>query len=188
MKGWTWMLNIEVITGGMFCGKTTLLQKKIREAQRVEFFKTYVFKPSTDNRYSESAVVSHDGDEIDAIAVRHGMQIVHHVINDSLTAPEHKKVVFIDEAQFFDSILVNVIQRLAAYDCDVVIAGLDLDSSGRPFGGMPSAMAMATKIHKLTARCKCGNESYVTANKNKKNVVQVGNEGYEPTCIKCFYN
>ncbi|MGG1219392.1 AAA family ATPase [Priestia endophytica] len=182
------MLNIEVITGGMFCGKTTLLQKKIREAQKVEYFKTYVFKPSTDNRYSESSVVSHDGVEEDAIAVRHGMQIVHYVMQDELVSPEHKKVVFIDEAQFFDKILENVIQRLVILGCDVVIAGLDLDSNGRPFGGMPSAIAMATKIHKLTARCKCGNESYVTTNKNKKGIVQVGNEGYEPTCIKCFYN
>ena len=181
-------LNVEVITGGMFTGKTTLLQKKIREARRVGYFKTYVFKPATDNRYSDSAVVSHDGDEEEAIAVRHAMQITSVVINDSLVFPEHKKIVFIDEAQFFDSILVNIIQRLLDHGCDVIIAGLDMDSNGRPFGGMPEALAMSTKIHKLTARCKCGNESYVTAYAGDKATVKVGNEGYEPTCIKCYYN
>jgi thymidine kinase len=181
-------LNVEVITGGMFCGKTTLLQKKIREAKRVEHFKVYVFKPATDNRYSDSAVVSHDGVEEDAIAVRHAMQITSYVINDTLVYPEHKKIVFIDEAQFFDSILENIIQRLLAHGCDVIIAGLDMDSNGRPFGGIPFALAMATKIHKLTARCKCGNESYTTAYNGTKETVKVGNEGYEPTCIKCFYN
>jgi len=143
------MGSIEIVCGSMFCGKTEELIRRLRRAtiarQRVQ-----VFKPILDNRYQLEKVTSHAGSNFDAQPVR--------TTGEILSALEAgTTVVGIDEAQFFDESLVDVVEVLANQEIRVIVAGLDMDFRGEPFGCMPRLMAMAERVDKLQAICMvCG--------------------------------
>lgn len=144
--------RVEVICGSMFSGKTEELIRRLRRA-RIARQKVQVFKPSLDNRYAEERVVSHDGQGLEAQAVESAMAIL------GLVEPD-TTVVGIDEAQFFDEALPGVVDTLARQGVRVVLAGLDMDFRGEPFGVMPAVMARAEEVHKLHAICViCGEEA-----------------------------
>jgi len=175
-KGW-----IEVICGSMFSGKT---EELIRRMKRAQFAKQSVeiFKPDVDTRYDEEKVVSHDDNEIHSTPVPSSSNI--------LILADNVDVVGIDEAQFFDNELVNVCNQLANRGIRVIVAGLDMDFKGKPFGPMPGIMACAeyvTKVHAICVRCgNLANHSYRFSENDK--LVQLGEtEAYEPLCRSCFY-
>ncbi|MBG0781847.1 MAG: thymidine kinase [Bacteroidales bacterium] len=174
-SGW-----IEVICGSMFSGKTEELIRRLNRAriakQRVE-----IFKPHIDKRYSEEDVVSHDSKAIQSIPVESASQILFYA-NDM-------EVIGIDEAQFFDDELASVCNQLANSGVRVIIAGLDMDFQGKPFGPLPALMATAeyvTKVHAICMRCgNLANYSHRTI-ANEKLVMLGETESYEPLCRKCF--
>jgi thymidine kinase len=144
--------SIEVITGSMFCGKT---EETIRRLRRATIAKqeVQVFKPKIDNRYSEEKVTSHAGHNFDAIPIQKAADILIHLSPDTT-------VVAIDEVQFFDDEIIQIAQNLADKGIRVIIAGLDLDFRGEPFGPMPILMSKAEKVDKLHAICViCGGEA-----------------------------
>jgi len=146
-KGW-----IEVITGCMFSGKSEELIRRVRRA-KIARQKVQVFKSSLDTRYDEAKVVSHSGARVEAISVDHPEEIIAKIDDDT-------QVVAIDEAQFFSEKIVDVIEFLADRGIRVIVAGLDLDFRGEPFGPMPALLARAEKVDKLTAICMvCGEEA-----------------------------
>ncbi len=174
-KGW-----IEVIVGSMFSGKTEELIRRLNRAriarQRVE-----IFKPSVDTRYSEEDVVSHDSKTIRSTPVTSSGNI--------LLMVSEVDVVGIDEAQFFDLGLVDVCQQLADQGVRVIVAGLDMDFTRKPFGPMPGLMATAeyvTKVHAICMRCgSLANYSHRTA--ESKDLVVLGEtDKYEPLCRECY--
>jgi thymidine kinase len=171
---------IEVICGSMFSGKTEELLRRLNRAfiarQRVE-----IFKPAIDTRYHEQNVVSHNANSIRSTPVQFA--------NDILLLAGTSEVVGVDEAQFFDEQLVAVCQSLANAGKRVIVAGLDMDFSGKPFGPMPQLMAIAEYVTKVHAICiKCGdiaNYSYRKAGGEKK--VMLGEKDtYEARCRRCF--
>ncbi len=142
-KGW-----VEVICGSMFSGKT---EELIRRLKRAEFAKQAVgiFKPKVDTRFDEKKVVSHDKNAITSMPVGHSMEIVE--------LAKDLEVVGIDEAQFFDMDLADVCNELANHGIRVIVAGLDMDYLGRPFGPIPSLLATAEYVSKVHAICmECG--------------------------------
>lgn len=174
-NGW-----IEVICGSMFSGKT---EELIRRLRRANFAHQHVkiFKPIIDNRYAENDVVSHNANTITAIAVEKA--------NDILELEDGVNVVGIDEAQFFGLELTEVCQTLALRGIRVIVAGLDMDYRGVPFGPMPHLLAVAEYITKVHAICvHCGNlatHSYRFT--QETDVVMVGEtESYEPRCRTCY--
>ena len=174
-KGW-----IEVVAGSMFSGKTEELIRRMRRAeyagQNVE-----IFKPATDIRYDEENVVSHDRREIRSTPVE--------TSNNILLLTGDTEVVGIDEAQFFDDGLVDVCNTLAKQGKRVIIAGLDMDFTGKPFGPMPALMAIAEYVTKVHAICmRCGNLAQYSYRKIKSNeLVLLGEvDEYEPLCRKCY--
>ena len=165
---------IEVICGSMFSGKT---EELIRRLKRAEFAKqkTLIFKPSTDVRYSESKVVSHDSNEIISKSVSSSKEIIQ--------LSKDIDVVALDEAQFFDDGIVDVCNELANGGKRVIVAGLDMDYEGNPFGPMPNLMAIAEFVTKVHAICtKTGNlANYSHRISKSKNLVLLGeSEEYEP--------
>ncbi len=174
-KGW-----VEVICGSMFSGKTEELIRRLRRAQfanqRIE-----IFKPKIDTRYSEQEVVSHDSKAIRSTPVESSQNI--------LLLASDVDVVGIDEAQFFDDGIVDVCRELAASGVRVIVAGLDMDFLGKPFGAMPALMATAEYVTKVHAICvKCGNianhSHRLSANDR---LVMLGElDSYEPICRHCF--
>tara|TARA_B110001452_G_scaffold162214_1_gene135034 strand:- start:127 stop:705 length:579 start_codon:yes stop_codon:yes gene_type:complete len=171
---------IEVICGSMFSGKT---EELIRRLKRAEFAKqkTLIFKPITDVRYSESKVVSHDSNEILSNPVKSSKQIVH--------LSKDVDVVALDEAQFFDDGIVDVCNELANSGKRVIIAGLDMDYEGNPFGPMPSLMAIAEFVTKVHAICtKTGNlANYSHRISKSKDLVLLGErDEYEPLSRRAF--
>jgi len=141
--------SIEVITGSMFCGKTDELIRRLRRAtiarQRVQ-----VFKPAIDTRYTVEKVTSHAGSEFDAFPIQSAKEILNQLAADTT-------VVGIDEAQFFDDAIISISQELADRGLRVIIAGLDTDFRGEPFGPIPILMAKADLVDKLHAICMvCG--------------------------------
>ena len=143
---------IEVVCGSMFSGKTEELIRRLVRAT-IARQKVQVFKPAVDIRYAVEKVTSHTGSDFDAIPVEKAADIRERV-DDETT------VVAVDEAQFFDNEIVVVAQELAARGIRVIVAGLDLDFRGEPFGPMPVFMAKAEKVDKLHAICMtCGNEA-----------------------------
>lgn len=180
-NGW-----IEVITGGMFAGKTEELIRRIRRLQYAK--KNYlVFKPAIDNRYSEGDVVSHNGDSVKSIVIADPKEIFRYV-DETIDA------IAIDEVQFFPSTIVYVLDEIADQGIRVIAAGLDQDFRGEPFGCMPELFARAELITKLTAICtKCGAPATRTQRLvNRKPasyhepIVLVGiKESYEPRCRHC---
>lgn len=172
--------RIEVICGSMFSGKTEELIRRLKRAriarQRVE-----IYKPAIDTRYSEEDVVSHDATSIASTPVDSARSIL-------LMASE-AQVVGIDEAQFFDDSLVDVCNELANSGKRVIIAGLDMDFKGVPFGPMPQLMAIAEDVTKVHAICvKCGNLAHVSHRivKDEKRVLLGEQDEYEPLCRQCY--
>ena len=172
--------RIEVVCGSMFSGKTEELIRRIKRAvfakQRVE-----IFKPSIDTRYSEEAVVSHDQNTILSTPVDTSASI--------LLLASDIDVVGIDEAQFLDDGLVAVCNELANRGVRVIVAGLDMDFKGVPFGPMPALCAIADEVTKVHAICvKCGSLAYLShrlVNDDKR--VLLGEKAqYEPLCRACY--
>ncbi|HSB88700.1 MAG TPA: thymidine kinase [Anaerolineales bacterium] len=144
--------GIEVITGSMFSGKTDELIRRLRRA-RIARQRIQVFKPSVDTRFAETKVTSHAGTEFDATPVERAARL-RQVIDPGTT------VVAIDEAQFFDDEIIEVAKSLAGRGLRVLVAGLDLDFRGEPFGPMPRLMAEAEHVDKLHAICMvCGGDA-----------------------------
>jgi len=172
--------TIEVITGSMFSGKTEELIRRLRRAQfaglRVE-----IFKSSLDNRFSENRVVSHDEKSIISTPVDNASAIL-------LYAGE-ADVVGIDEAQFFDNSIIEVCNKLADNGVRVVIAGLDMDFMGNPFGPMPALLSISEYITKVHAICMtCGSLAQYSFRKSEESQVVVLGEKdkYEPLCRSCY--
>lgn len=172
--------RIEVVCGSMFSGKTEELIRRLRRAriarQRVE-----IYKPALDTRYSDVDVVSHDATSIPSTPVDAADSIV-------LLAAE-ADVVGIDEAQFFDATLVDVCVALANAGKRVIVAGLDMDFRGQPFGPMPALMAVAEEVTKVHAICvRCGQLAYLSHRivKGEKQVMLGEKEEYEPLCRDCY--
>ena len=171
---------IEVICGSMFSGKT---EELIRRLKRAEFAKqkTLIFKPTTDVRYSESKVVSHDSNEIISTPVKSSKEIIQ--------LSKDIDVVALDEAQFFDDGIVDVCNELANGGKRVIVAGLDMDYEGNPFGPMPNLMAIAEFVTKVHAICtKTGNlANYSHRISKSKDLVLLGErEEYEPLSRLAF--
>lgn len=172
--------RIEVICGSMFSGKTEELIRRLKRArfakQRVE-----IYKPSIDTRYSEEEVVSHDANAIASTPIDSASSLL-------LLASE-AQVVGIDEAQFFDDALPEVCQKLAESGKRVIVAGLDMDFQGVPFGPMPSLMAIAEDVTKVHAICvRCGNLAHVSHRivKSGQRVLLGEQDEYEPLCRSCY--
>lgn len=141
--------RLEVITGSMFCGKTEELLRRLRRAA-IANQKIQVFKPSFDTRYGVDKVTSHAGHEFEAFPVADIAEILDRILEDST-------VVAIDEAQFFDEDILTVVDTLVERNIRVIVAGLDMDFRGEPFGQMPQLMAKAEEVDKLHAICMvCG--------------------------------
>ena len=173
--------SIEVICGSMFSGKTEELIKQLNDARRAGF-SVEIFSPAVDTRYKQNAIVSHNLNSIPAIPVSKSAEI--------LAQSELTRVVGIDEAQFFDDELPGVCNTLANKGIRVIVAGLDMDFKGNPFGPMPALMAMAESVTKLHATCViCGNPalySYRTV-PNDNQVLLGEKESYEPRCRVCYH-
>ncbi|MCR5394991.1 MAG: thymidine kinase [Bacteroidales bacterium] len=172
--------GIEVICGSMFSGKTEELIRRVKRAQ-IARQKICIFKPTIDIRYSHEDVVSHNRNTITAIPVEHSRLI--------LRMSKEADVVAVDEAQFFDEGIVEVCNELANMGKRVIIAGLDMDYLGHPFGPMPSLLAIAEEVYKTRAICmRCGGlatYSYRLADNNQQ--VLLGEQGeYMPLCRACF--
>ncbi len=171
---------IEVITGSMFSGKTEELIRRLRRAQFAGL-KVEIFKPSMDKRYSETRIVSHDEKSILSTPVDHASSI--------LMLAGNVKVIGIDEAQFFDNSIVDVCNRLADNGLRVIVAGLDMDFMGKPFGPMPALMGIAEFVTKVHAICmRCGNLAHYSFRKSdEEQVVVLGEKDkYEPLCRTCY--
>jgi len=175
-KGW-----IEVVCGSMFSGKTEELIRRLKRAQ-IAKQKVEIFKPLVDNRYHETDVVSHNENSIRSTPVESSQNI--------LLLSSDVEVVGIDEAQFFDMELVNVCNTLANNGIRVIIAGLDMDYKGKPFGPIPALMAVAEYVTKVHAICvHCGNLANHSNrfNSESNSLVLLGEtESYRPLCRACF--
>ncbi len=172
--------RIEVICGSMFSGKTEELIRRMKRAkfarQRVE-----IYKPAIDTRYSEEDVVSHDSNSIASTPVSSSASL--------LLLAENAEVVGIDEAQFFDEGLVDVCDRLANAGKRVIIAGLDMDFKGIPFGPMPALFAIADDVAKVHAICvRCGELARISHRivKGESRVLLGEKDEYEPLCRSCY--
>jgi thymidine kinase len=175
-KGW-----VEVITGSMFSGKTEELIRRLRRA-RIARQKVEIFKPRIDVRYSEEEVVSHDENAIQSTPVDSSANII--------LLASGVEVVGVDEAQFFDDGLIEVANKLANSGVRVIVAGLDMDFRGKPFGPMPGLLSIAEYVTKVHAICvRCGNlASYTHRLSGEDRLILLGEtELYEPLCRECFY-
>jgi len=173
--------RIEVICGAMFSGKTEELIRRMRSAQLAKLA-VEIFKPMMDTRYHHTNVTSHNSDSISSTPVNHSSII--------LQLGSAANVVGIDEAQFFDEELPNVCNKLANRGIQVIVAGLDMDFKGRPFGPVPALMAIAEQVTKVHAVCvRCGapaNYSY-RVTKDDQKLLLGEKDSYEPRCRVCFY-
>jgi len=164
----------------MFSGKTEELIRRLKRAQFANQ-KIAIYKPTIDNRYSDVDVVSHDLHSITSTPVDSPVKM--------LAVADDVKVVGIDEAQFFDDSLVEVVQTLANRGVRVIIAGLDTDFLGKPFGPMPALMAIAEDVQKVHAICvRCGNlANHSHRLSSSTNLVELGEKDvYEPLCRQCY--
>jgi thymidine kinase len=172
--------SIEVICGSMFSGKTEELMRRLKRA-RIARLSIEIFSPKTDVRYSENSLVSHNSNSIASMPVSRASAI--------LLPGSQVQVVGIDEAQFFDDELPMVCNDLANKGVRVIVAGLDMDFQGLPFGPMPALMAIAESVTKLHAVCvKCGNPAlYSYRLVPDTNQILLGEkESYEPRCRLCY--
>lgn len=171
---------IEVITGSMFSGKTEELIRRLRRA-KIARQKVIIFKPRIDVRYSEQQVVSHDENSIQSTPVDSSANIV--------LLASGVEVVGIDEAQFFDEGLVDVCNHLANTGTRVIVAGLDMDFRGAPFGPVPRLMSIAEYVTKVHAICvRCGSLAQFThrLSEEEQLIVLGETDNYEPLCRACF--
>ena len=171
---------IEVITGSMFSGKT---EELIRRIKRAEIAKQNVgiYKPEIDTRYSEKNVVSHDSKSISAIPVKSAKEIIE--------LSKDNQVIGIDEAQFFEDDLIEVCNYLANNGKRVIVAALDMDFKGNPFGPVPQLMAIAEYVTKVHAICmRCGNLAHYSHRLSDTNKLVILGEKdiYEPLCRTCY--
>jgi thymidine kinase len=174
-RGW-----IEIVCGSMFSGKTEELIRRLKRAQYAKL-KVEIFKPAVDTRYDEVQVVSHDANAIHSTPVPSSSNI--------LLLASDVDVVGIDEAQFFDEGLIQVCTQLADNGVRVIVAGLDMDYLGKPFGPIPALMSIAeyvTKVHAICMRCgHIANHSHRVA--GGESLIQLGEkDSYEPLCRDCF--
>lgn len=177
----------ELITGPMSCGKTEELLRRVRRCI-IAKKKVVVISPDVDTRAGGDYIESRNGLWLDAIKVKHSIQI--------MSAVKDAQIVAIDELQFFDSNIVQVISKLMSEGKKVIGTGLELDFKAEPFGSMPELMCIATKVDKLHAVCmKCGCEEATRtqrlidgkpADKNSPLIMIGGDETYEARCIKCY--
>ena len=173
---------VEVVCGSMFSGKTEELIRRLRRAQianqRVE-----IFKPMLDTRYAENELVSHNRNTIHSTPVASSQDI--------LPLLKDVEVVGVDEAQFFDEGIVPIVREMANNGIRVIVAGLDMDFRGQPFGAMPHLLAMAEFVTKVHAICQvCGslaNYSYRHGD-NDSTVLLGEKDAYEPRCRKCYFH
>lgn len=175
-KGW-----IEVVCGSMFSGKTEELIRRLRRAQ-IARMSVEIFKPAVDTRYDAVDIVSHNESRIKSTPVENSQQI--------LLLTEDVQVVGIDEAQFFDEEMPFVAEKLAQRGIRVIVAGLDMDFLGRPFGPMPAILAMADYVTKLHAICVvCGDIANFSYRKSvSEATVLLGEQDvYEPRCRTCYH-
>lgn len=175
-NGW-----IEVVCGSMFSGKTEELIRRVKRA-KIAQQQVKIFKPKVDVRYHEKNVVSHDSSEVDSFPVENSKEILQHIFSED-------EIIAIDEAQFFDNDLPQVCREIANQGKRVILAGLDMDFKGEPFGPMPQLMATAEYVTKVKAICvDCGNlahHSYRLA--EGESVVLLGEKKeYIPLCRSCF--
>jgi len=171
---------IEVICGSMFSGKTEELIRRLKRA-RIARQTVEIFKPVIDNRYSSEMVVSHDENAIPSTTVNSASSI--------LLLTHDAQVVGIDEAQFFDEALTQVCNTLANNGVRVIVAGLDMDYLGNPFGPMPALISTAEYVTKVHAIClECGDLAHYSHRIVKSNsLIYTGEkESYEPLCRRCF--
>jgi len=171
---------IEVICGSMFSGKTEELIRRLNRAKFAKL-KVEIFKPEIDVRYDEEKIVSHNENAIQSTPVPSSSHI--------LLLADDVDVIGIDEAQFFDDAIVDVCNQLANSGSRVIVAGLDMDYLGKPFGPMPDLLATAEYITKVHAICtSCGDLAQHSYRKiaNDKLVVLGETESYEPLCRACF--
>jgi thymidine kinase len=174
-RGW-----IEVICGSMFSGKTEELIRRLKRA-KIANLKVEIFKPTRDIRYDEIKIVSHDENAIHSTPIDNSQKI--------LLMAQGVDVIGIDEAQFFDDEISNVCDELALRGTRVIVAGLDMDFMGNPFGQMPFLMAKADYVTKLHAICmKCGNIANYSYRiiPNEEQIMLGAKNAYEPRCRKCF--
>lgn len=174
-RGW-----VEVICGSMFSGKTEELIRRLKRA-KIANLKVEIFKPAIDVRYDENNVVSHDSNFIQSTPIDNSQTI--------LLMAGDVDIVGIDEAQFFDDEITHVCETLALQGVRVIVAGLDMDYLGKPFGQMPKLLAIADFITKVHAICvKCGNLAYISYRKTaaEGQVVLGEKDIYEPRCRKCY--
>lgn len=176
-RGW-----IEVICGSMFSGKTEELIRRIKRAQFANQ-KIELFKPAIDVRYDETEMVSHDHSALQTTPVNNAFEILLYVNIQQV------EVVGIDEVQFFDDGIVDVCNNLSNKGIRVIVAGLDMDYLGNPFGPMPKLMAVAEYVSKMHAICmRCGDLAQYSHRivTNDKQVLLGEKESYEPLCRHCF--
>lgn len=171
---------IEIVCGSMFSGKT---EELIRRIKRAEFAnqKILLVKPTIDDRYHKENVVSHQGTSFEAVCVSNATEI--------LDLWNKERVVAIDEAQFFDEAIVNVCNELAKKGVRVIVAGLDMDFKGEPFGPMPRLLAIAEYVTKVHAICvSCGDLAQFSHRtvKDKEQVLLGAVEQYKPLCRVCY--
>ena len=174
-KGW-----IEVICGSMFSGKTEELIRRIRRAQ-IAKQKVEIFKPALDKRYHAQDIVSHDAHTIQSTPVEASSQI--------LLLAGAVDVIGIDEAQFFDDELSNVCEALANRGIRIIVAGLDMDYLGKPFGPLPQLLSVAEYVTKVHAICiRCGDLAHYSfrTTENSSRIMLGEKESYLPLCRSCF--
>jgi thymidine kinase len=174
-RGW-----IEVICGSMFSGKTEELIRRLKRA-RIANLQVQIFKPTIDVRYHPEDIVSHDENTIRSVPVERAADIPR--------LAGHADVVGIDEAQFFDDGIVEVCNQMALNGVRVIVAGLDMDYTGKPFGQIPNLLAVADYITKLHAICMvCGNiANYSYRKTDHEDQVILGEMNvYEPRCRVCY--
>ncbi|MBU9710734.1 thymidine kinase [Evansella tamaricis] len=180
-EGW-----LEVVCGSMFSGKSEELIRRVRRASYGRQ-KVQVFKPKLDNRYSEKEVVSHNGNKVYALPIQDASNILDQLEKDT-------QVVAIDEVQFFGVDVIDVVQELADQGIRVIVAGLDQDFRGEPFGQVPILMALAETVTKLQAIClSCGSPASRTqrlidgkpASYDDPIILVGASESYEPRCRHC---
>jgi len=173
--------SIEVVCGSMFSGKTEELIRRLNRA-KIAKLKVEIFSPKADTRFSENALVSHNSNSIPSTPVENASSI--------LLLTSNVQVVGIDEAQFFDDELPDVCNLLANRGIRVIVAGLDMDFKGRPFGPLPSIMAIAESVTKLQAVCvRCGNPALYSFRlvPDESRVLLGEKESYEPRCRVCYH-
>jgi thymidine kinase len=171
---------IEVVTGSMFSGKTEELIRRIRRAE-IAHQKVAIFKPKIDSRYSEKDIVSHDYKSINSISVADAKEILEFI--------DDIEVIGIDEAQFFENDLIEVCNQIANKGKRIIIAALDMDFAGKPFGPIPHLLSIAEYVTKVHAICiRCGNLAHYShrLGDTQKLVVLGEKDIYEPLCRECF--